>query len=93
MNFILVIQAIALICLFFAALNLFPTTKVSWFPLGMFLWLLSLMIGSFSIHTTRESGELRPRVSLERLANLPQVSHHFLGRGLLEVYPDRQAIA
>lgn len=37
-------QIAALICLFFAAFGLFPTSKVNWFPLGMALWLASLMV-------------------------------------------------
>lgn len=52
MNVILIIQIFALVCLFLAALNLFPKPRLTWGWLGMFLWLLSLMIGSFSLHTT-----------------------------------------
>ena len=56
MNIILIIQIIALVCLLFAAFNLFPPPKGRpiWGWLGMFLWLLSLMIGTIQIqlHTT-----------------------------------------
>jgi hypothetical protein len=54
MNLTFIIQFIALICLFFAALNLFPPPqgRPVWGWLGMFLWLLSLMLGSFILHTT-----------------------------------------
>lgn len=52
MNLILLIQIAALICLFFSAFNLVPSARVSWLGLGMCLWLLSLMIGGFWLHTT-----------------------------------------
>lgn len=50
---ILIIQICALICLVFAAFNLFtaPPNKPQWGWLGMALWLFSLMVGTLSIHT------------------------------------------
>lgn len=53
LNFTFFIQLAALVFLFFAAFNLFPrpTGKPSWGWLGMFLWLLSLMLGAFILHT------------------------------------------
>ena len=45
-----VLQLLALLCLIFAAMNLFPPipprTVPIWFPTGMFLWLLSLMLNA-----------------------------------------------
>jgi hypothetical protein len=51
---ILIIQIFALVCLIFAAFNLFTAqpNKPVWGWLGMALWLFSLMVGSFSIHAT-----------------------------------------
>ena len=48
----LVIQIAALICLLFAAFNLFqaPPNKPVWGWLGMFLWLLSLMVSGIQLH-------------------------------------------
>jgi hypothetical protein len=48
----LLLQIIALICLLFASFNLFPpaTGKPVWGWLGMFLWLLSLMVGGIVLH-------------------------------------------
>jgi hypothetical protein len=51
-NFTFIIQLIALVCLFFQALGLFPMAKPQWGWLGMFLWLLSLMLGGVVLHTT-----------------------------------------
>jgi len=50
----LVIQIAALICLLFAAFNLFqaPPNKPNWGWLGMFLWLLSLMVSGIQLHAT-----------------------------------------
>lgn len=53
MNIItLVIQLRALMCLFFAAFNLFtaPPNKPVWGWLGLFLWLLSLMVSGIELH-------------------------------------------
>jgi hypothetical protein len=44
------LQVIALVCLLFATLGLYTTAKVSWFPAGMFLWLLSLMVSGIVLH-------------------------------------------
>lgn len=44
------LQIIALVCLIFATFGLFPTSKVSWLPAGMFLWLLSLMVNVIALH-------------------------------------------
>lgn len=55
MNIIpLLLQIIALICLAFAAFNLFtgPAPKPAWGWLGMFLWLLSLMVSGIQLHAT-----------------------------------------
>ena len=55
MNIIpLIIQIFALICLAFAAFNLFtgPAPKPAWGWLGMFLWLLSLMVSGIQLHAT-----------------------------------------
>jgi hypothetical protein len=52
MNFVpFVLQCIALVCLMFAFTGWFsgPAPRPVWFPLGMFLWLLSLMINA-SLH-------------------------------------------
>jgi hypothetical protein len=51
-----VLQLIALVCLFFAAMSLFPIPRPSWGWLGMFLWLLSLMIGGLALHATYGAG-------------------------------------
>lgn len=50
----LVLQLIALACLLFASFGLFagPPTRPSWGWLGMFLWLLSLMISGIQLHQT-----------------------------------------
>jgi hypothetical protein len=47
-----IIQLIALACLFIAALNLLQPSRVIWGWLGMFLWLLSLMVGAVNLHPT-----------------------------------------
>jgi len=55
MNIItLVIQVAALVCLFFAAFRLFqsPPSKPDWGWLGMFLWLLSLMVRGIELQAT-----------------------------------------
>ena len=50
----LLLQVLALICLAFAAFNLFtaPAKKPSWGWLGLFLWLLSLMVSGIALHAT-----------------------------------------
>lgn len=49
----LLLQIIALVCLAFAAFNLFPgPNRPSWGWLGMFLWLLSLMVSGIVLHAT-----------------------------------------
>ena len=50
----LILQIIALVCLFFAAFNLFtaPPNKPVWGWLGLFLWLLSLMVSGIVLHAT-----------------------------------------
>jgi hypothetical protein len=50
----LILQIIALVCLFFQAFSLFqgPPTKPQWGWLGMFLWLLSLMVSGIVLHAT-----------------------------------------
>jgi hypothetical protein len=52
--FPLLLQIGALVCLFFAAFNLFtaPPNKPVWGWLGMFLWLLSLMVSGIVLHAT-----------------------------------------
>lgn len=51
MNIIpLLLQIAALVFLFFQAFNIFPTPKVQWGWLGMFLWLLSLMVSDIQLH-------------------------------------------
>lgn len=48
---ILVIQIIALICLFLEAFRLFPgQNRPVWGWFGMALWLLSLMLGGVYLH-------------------------------------------
>ena len=44
------LQIAALVFLAFAAGNFFPTSRVSWGWLGMFLWLLSLMVTDIRLH-------------------------------------------
>jgi hypothetical protein len=48
----LLLQLIALVCLLFAAFNLFPPAqgRPVWGWLGMFLWLLSLMVSGIVLH-------------------------------------------
>lgn len=56
MNIIpLLLQIAALICLAFASFGLFagPPSRPSWGWLGMFLWLLSLMVNGIDLHATR----------------------------------------
>lgn len=50
----LLLQIIALVCLFFAAFGLFasPPNKPVWGWLGMALWLLSLMVNGITLHAT-----------------------------------------
>jgi hypothetical protein len=50
----LILQVIALLCLFFAAFNLFTAApnKPVWGWLGMALWLLSLMVSGITLHAT-----------------------------------------
>lgn len=48
----LLLQLVALVCLLFAAFNLFPRPNPSWGWLGMFLWLLSLMVSGIELHAT-----------------------------------------
>lgn len=49
---VLIIQIIALVCLIIAAGNWWPPPgRPIWGWLGMALWLFSLMIGNFSLHT------------------------------------------
>ena len=50
----LILQLIALVCLLFAAFNLFggPPARPAWGWLGMFLWLLSLMVSGIALHAT-----------------------------------------
>jgi hypothetical protein len=50
----LIIQIAALLCLLFAAFRLFqsPPSKPDWGWLGMFLWLLSLMVSGIELHAT-----------------------------------------
>lgn len=53
MNIIpLILQIFALICLAFAAFNLFqsPPNKPNWGWLGMFLFVLSLMVSGITLH-------------------------------------------
>ena len=55
MNIIpLILQLFALLFLCFAAFNLFtsPPNKPVWGWLGMFLWLLSLMVSAINLHAT-----------------------------------------
>jgi hypothetical protein len=49
----LLLQLVALICLLFAAFGLFPPAqgRPQWGWLGMFLWLLSLMVSGIVLHT------------------------------------------
>jgi hypothetical protein len=51
----LLLQIVALVCLLFAAFNLFtaPPNKPVWGWLGMFLWLLSLMVSEVVLHAAR----------------------------------------
>ena len=49
----LLIQIVALVSLCFAAFNLFAgANRPSWGWLGMFLWLLSLMVSGIALHAT-----------------------------------------
>jgi steroid 5-alpha reductase family enzyme len=53
MNIIpLILQILALICLAFAAFNLFqtPPNKPQWGWLGLALWLVSLMVSGIQLH-------------------------------------------
>jgi hypothetical protein len=59
MNIIpLIIQLVALACLFFASFNLFggPPSRPVWGWFGMFLWLLSLMVSAINLHATYGAG-------------------------------------
>jgi hypothetical protein len=48
----LLLQVAAAVCLLFAAFNLFqsPPNKPVWGWLGMFLWLISLMVSGIELH-------------------------------------------
>lgn len=47
----LLLQLVALACLLFAAFNLFGGgSRPAWGWLGMFLWLLSLMVSGIVLH-------------------------------------------
>jgi hypothetical protein len=50
---ILVIQVIALVCFLIAWLGIpIPASRpLAWGWFGLFLWLLSLMLGGFALHT------------------------------------------
>jgi hypothetical protein len=50
----LILQLFALAFLLFASFNLFggPPGRPSWGLLGLFLWLLSLMVSGISLHAT-----------------------------------------
>lgn len=50
----LIIQLVALVCLFLQAFRLAqgPPNRPDWGWLGMFLWLLSLMISGVALHAT-----------------------------------------
>jgi hypothetical protein len=52
--FPLLLQIMALVCLLFAFTGWFagPAPRPVWFPLGMFLWLLSLMVSGIVLHAT-----------------------------------------
>jgi hypothetical protein len=51
--FPLLLQIVALVCLAFAAFNLFGgANRPVWGWLGMFLWLLSLMVSGIALHAT-----------------------------------------
>jgi hypothetical protein len=49
---VFVLQVIALVCLFIAAMGWFtaPAPRPIWGWLGMFFWLLSWMIGGATLH-------------------------------------------
>jgi hypothetical protein len=45
------LQVVALVCLLLAALSFPPAGgRLQWFPTGMFLWLLSLMVSGIVLH-------------------------------------------
>jgi hypothetical protein len=46
----LVLQVVALVLLLLAALNIPQNPRISWGWLGMFFWLLSLMLAAVSLH-------------------------------------------
>ncbi len=48
----MILQILALMCLAFAALGMFsgPPSRPAWGWLGLFLWLLSLMVTSIQLH-------------------------------------------
>ena len=50
----LIIQIVALVCFFLDAFHLWqgPPNKPSWTSLGLFLWLVSLMISGITLHPT-----------------------------------------
>ena len=52
--FPLLLQIAALVCLAFAAFRLFqtPPKRPEWGWLGLFLWLLSLMVNGITLHAT-----------------------------------------
>lgn len=47
----LMLQAITLVCLLCAALNLAPNARVAWGWLGFFFWVLSFVLGRLLMHT------------------------------------------
>lgn len=44
------LQVLALLCMVFAAFNLFPTSKVTWGWLGLLFWFLSFMVEAIGLH-------------------------------------------
>lgn len=52
---ILIIQILALVCFIAAALGVSgPASRpIAWGWVGLFLWLLSLMLGGLDLHTAR----------------------------------------
>jgi hypothetical protein len=51
-NIAFIIQLFALVFLFMQAFAVRPSPRVVWGWLGLALWLLSLMIGVFTLHPT-----------------------------------------
>ena len=50
MSFSLLLQIVALVCLLLAAVNVPTTPRISIGWLGMFFWLLSVMVGGIVLH-------------------------------------------